>query len=634
MRRPRQLVFESAVIASVMIMLTLGGSVATTIIPGSFLPLQNPTTVTAQYDLSGLAHYYNTTLTQIGTGYYSNASFLLDNFRFVNIPSNVNATAQAANADLAGLNTTIPKVLGLFASARQDIQRNELVNASQLVNAGCKLLPGANNSLKDFNATETPRFTSESVPTFQYAPGQRLVSREMGALNGECSSLLAQIPGNNSTAGIPPVLIIGSTQKSILTGGPVGLFGNLTESGAGVAGQDVLFYINGSYFGTLVTGSGGSFAGTRNITYIYFSRAEVYALVAANATIGTTVATSNRIYFSIIFSPTQIVLADPPAYLPGASFSVHGTLTSEGSSLPYAPVIVTFLHESFTNTTDGSGGFGARFTVPDNATDDVYYVNARFNARGVYAPSSSFTSIEVYHLKLNLTLSVPGLSWAGFSTNVSGTATSNGTAVADAAITLNSPWGSSTTKTNQEGRFNLSFPVSPLEFAFSKNVTVSASPSEPYIASSTAVVSLGLFNILLVILPAAVIGFGVYEANSLGVFRGMRQRKDQGATHSALVTLERPSPDALPIFAAGPEPLRLFGRALALASARFSLVFRPSQTIREMLSQVKDRDDGEAFVAFSKVLSTAENFLYGTGFDPARIDDARRALTNLEMLWS
>jgi hypothetical protein len=176
--------------------------------------------------------------------------------------------------------------------------------------------------------------------------------------------------------------------------------------------------------------------------------------------------------------------------------------------------------------------------------------------------------------------------------------------------------------------------VSPLEFAFSKNVTVSASPSEPYIAGSTAVVSVGLFNILLVILPGAVIGFGVYEANSLGVFRGMRQRKDQGTTQMASPPLERPSPDTQPLFSAGPEPLRLLGRALALASARFSLVFKRSQTIREVLSEVKDKDDGEAFVAFSKILSTAEDFLYGRRFESARVDDARQALTSLEVLWS
>jgi hypothetical protein len=99
-------------------------------------------------------------------------------------------------------------------------------------------------------------------------------------------------------------------------------------------------------------------------------------------------------------------------------------------------------------------------------------------------------------------------------------------------------------------------------------------------------------------------------------------------------TLEPPSSGIPPLHATGPEPLVFFGRALALASARFFITLRPSQTIREMLLQVTSKGEGEAFVAFAKVLLTAEDFLYGTRFDPARTDEARKALTRLETLWS
>ena len=53
-----------------------------------------------------------------------------------------------------------------------------------------------------------------------------------------------------------------------------------------------------------------------------------------------------------------------------------------------------------------------------------------------------------------------------------------------------------------------------------------------------------------------------------------------------------------------------------------------------MISLVKAKDDGEAFVAFSKVLLTAEDFLYGQRFDSSRTDEARKALSTLEVLWS
>ena len=241
----------------------------------------------------------------------------------------------------------------------------------------------------------------------------------------------------------------------------------------------------------------------------------------------------------------------------------------------------------------------------------------------------------MFHLHLNLTLSAPGLSWAGFSTQVSGTATSNGTAVADAAIVLASPWGTSAARTDQGGHFEVSVPVSPLEFGFSKRVTVSAFPPEPYIAGTKVTATLALFNILVVILPAAVIGIAVYEADSLGAFQPFKARMSGRRAHDTAPQAAAVKPSlVVQGFEDGPEPLRLFRRALALAATRLTLVFRQSLTIREMLSLARAKDGGEASAAFATVLLTAEDFLYGKGFEPSRLDEAREALARLEEIWS
>ena len=586
-------------------------------------------TVSTHFDLSGLAMYYNTTLTQIGRQNFANASFLLNTFRFINLPPNVNGTARAANADLISINRTIPKTLTIFAEAKVAIQANELINATALVNLGCSLTSSANRSLADFAGPQTSSFESESVPTGEYASGLNTVLAEVQTLHADCTSVLQQVP---TSTGTPSVLLIGSDQRTIETGGSVVLSGNLTKAGGGIAGQKVLFYVNGSYFGALASDPNGTISGTLGIPFVYSQGVEVQALVAPNSTIGIGGAQSNILSFEIVFNQTSIVIGDPPAYLPGATFSVHGNLTTtNGGPLPDAPVTVTYMGDSIVTTTDGAGVFRAQFAVPDNATDGTYFIYARFTPRGVYGPSFNFTSIDVYHLLLTVALSVPRLSWAGFSTHIDGSAVSNGTAVADATVTFVTPWGTSTTKTDSTGHFNVVFPVSPLEFAFSKNAALTVSPSEPYIAPSTIVVTLGLFNILVVILPAAIVGAAGYEAYSLGVFQNLRGRRQEEVvqlTAQTWASVESLVPDN------GPEPLKLFGRALALASTRFSIPFRSSQTIREMLSLVKVKDDGEAFVAFSRVLLTAEDFLYGQKFDSSRTAEARGALSTLEVLWS
>jgi len=611
-------------------MLTLGGSVVTTTIPPSFVNLQNPNQVQPSPSLNALAMYYNTTLSQIGSRNFENASFLLSTFRFVNIPSSVNGTAQLANVDLGTVNLASANATEDFANAESEIQARQYVNASTFVGKGCSMAMAANRTMADFQGPQTIRFESESVPVGLYSKGSLAASAEVGSLLATCGSLSQR----HTSPGL--VLLIGSPHEQAETGGTVRLDGNLTLNTSGIPDQVVLFYINGSYFGSLVTSPEGLLSGTLQIPFIYSNAAAVEALAEANSTRGTGGTTSNTILFTILFNRTSLAVADPPAYLPGSTFSVHGNLTTvNGLPLPDAPITVTYLRDSVVTSTDSLGTFRAQFMVPGNATDGTYYIYARFSPRGAYGPSFNFTSIVVYHLRLILTLSLPGLSLAGFSTHISGTATSNGTAVPNANITLDSPWGASTATTDQEGHFDIVFSVSPLEFALSKNVTVSASPSEPYIASSTVVATLGLFNILLVILPATIIGVAAYEANSLGVFQDLRVRlRARNRETLSLSTLEKPSIETLPPADRGPEPLRLFGRALILASTRFLIEFRPSQTIREMQSLVKAKDDGEAFVAFSRVLLTAEDFLYGKKFDSLRTDDARKALATLEVLWA
>lgn len=615
-------------------MLALGGSVATMTVAPSFLPLQNPGLVNPHSDLSGVALYYNATLTEIGTGRFSNASLLLERFRFVNLPSSVNGTAQFANADLASVNSTIPRALAAFAMARMAIERSELVNATALVKNGCAFTSSANSSLTDFGGPQTSRFQSESVPTSIYALGQAISESELKTLHGVCVSLSMQLP--SKAAGPPLILIIGAAQSTVETGGPVLLQGNLTRAGTSLVGQKVYFYGNGSYFGSMFSDSLGKFSGTLDIPFVYSRSVWIQAIVAPNATLETNGAQSNSIFLTVLFNATSIVVSDPPSYLPGDSFNVHGYLaTSAGVPLPDAPIGVSFLRGSLLTTTDGTGQFRARFTVPDNTTDGTYFVYVRFSPRGTYGPSFNFTSIYVYHIPLRLSLSVPGLSWAGFSTQIGGTARANGTAVVGADVTLYSPWGTFSTRTDQSGGFGFTVPVSPFELAFSKNVTVSVSPAVPFVAPSKVEVELGLFNILLIILPAAVIGAVGYEANSLGAFEGIRGRVRRRRVQRAqrFEEVKEISYHVTPSPVGGPEQLLFFRRAVALASVRFLITFKPSMTIREMLSLVKSRDSEGAHAAFTTILLSTEDFLYGPKFDPARTEESRKALYSLEAVW-
>lgn len=629
MKRSNQLVLESAVIASVLIALTLGGSVATTIIPPSFASLQDPGTVKVNHDVNALANYYNTTLTKIGTKNFQNASFLLETFRFVNISPSVNATAQAANSDLATVNVTAANATAVFQQAEALVKAKQYANATALTLEGCALAQQANRSLADFQGPQTSRFKAESIPVSQYSKGSGVASAEVGALLAECNHLRTVLGGS----GTAPILLIGSLQNAIETGGTVELVGNLTLGGSGVPLQEVLFYLNGSYFGSVRTGVGGDLAGTLRIPFIYSRVAAVQAFVAPNATINMGGASSNVLLFQILFNQTAIAIGDPPSVLPTFSFHVEGNLTTvTGTALPDAPVRVTFISDSVMLHTDARGAFATKLTVPANATDGVYNVYASFAPQGVFGPSFNFTSVQVVHLPLELNVSAPSLSLAGFSTTLAGTARANGSAVSGASIFVNSPWGVFKTSTDSSGAFSVSLPVSALEFSFARGVTVNATASQPFIASAAVTRSLGLFNLLLVVLPAAGIGIIGYEADRLGVFSALRRRtsgEEPGLEELVIPAVGLESATAT----GGPELVLAFRRALGLAARKYSIRFRQSQTIREIVSSVGIKDSGEGFTLFRDVMLTVEDFLYSERFDGARLKTANGWLARLEEVW-
>ena len=624
MRRPNQLVVESAVIAAILIGITLGGSVAVNTTPHSFQILGNPDQVAKQSDLGGLARWYNTTLTMIGGGLYANTSFMLSTFRFVNIPAGVNQTALAANQDLSLVNASVPRAAALFDQAATAIKAKEYLNASALIELGCSNASLASRSFADFTGPQTSRFGSLNVPTSQYAVGSSLAGARVQEANQLCGSLLNQLPSPNAK------LTISSRQASIETGGEVKLSGSLTLGGTGLGGQQVLFYINGSHFGTLETGSGGKISGALKIPFLYKDVGVVQALVARNDSVFLHGASSNLLYFRILFNATRIVVGDPPSYLPTQSFKVHGNLTTiSGAPLPGAPVRVAFLNESVATDTDGAGRFGATFTVPADAGDGFYNVSATFAPQGVFGPSFNFPTVEVVHIPLVLSVSPPHLSLPGFGTKLAGRAQANGSAVPDVNITVSTPWGTEHALTDQSGRFQVGVQVSPFEFALSRAVSVSGAPAQPYIAGKSVAISLSLFNPLLVILPIACIVLVAYEAENLGLLE--RGDEEEAEAAEPVKTAghggeETPAGEAA-------EPVALYRRALQVASLKFDLRFKGSQTIREALASVAASSPGKGLESFSEVSMAAEDFLYSKAFEGSRVAAMRAGLAKLEDEW-
>ena len=608
-------------------MLTIvGGSLAGLGSAGESAVLSNPDAAATGHDPNALSLYYNNTLSLLGEGKFANVSQLLRTFPFVNVSPKVNQTALLANSEMAAMNVSVSQAVLNLNASRQRIFAHELVNASALAKSGCAQAAAASSTFAEFVNSTSPALARLAVPVQPYAVGRELAQTEIISLGSECQSVLDLLYHPSAS------LTISSSQNAIATGGLVSLNATLTSGGSGLSGQSVLFYLNGSYIGGVTTTAGGHSEATLSIPYVYKPLGVITAIALANDSINLQEVASNSLNFTVLFMGTTMIVEDPPVQFPTFSFVVRGNLTTaSGTPLPDAPVMITFFNETSYAITSPAGAFAANLTVPANAPDGIAYVNATFAPQGTYGPSMSFTSIEVAHLPLKVTLDVPNLSLAGFTTTVSGTLTANGTAVPDATVIVASPWGQLQTRSDGEGRYVLALPVSISDFGFAQDLRASATPLQAYIASGQATSRVSLFNPLLIILPAVGAGVAAYEFRSLGLMPRLRKNA-QESEYATGGLLPAPSPEPQVSTAKPSGIVLLYLQALSLASKKLDLDFRESATMREMIVEVS-RLDGAGATLFSSILVATEDFLYSREFDMTRIKLAEENLTRLKELW-
>ncbi|MDG6906668.1 MAG: hypothetical protein JRN20_12885 [Nitrososphaerota archaeon] len=631
MKRSTQLVVESAVIGSLLLSVLLGGIAGGLNVPAPWSSIQNPVQVPNQPDLSALAKYYNLTLSWIALGKYSNVSFSLGTFDFVNIPAKVNGSALIANGEISSLNVSIPLAIMQLDNATQLLASKEYPGAIAEIGSGCSEIENASSTLNEFSNTTTPRLSSLGVPTNLYSVGLNMVKTEASNLLTRCEALKAQANNLYPSSGS---FFITSPQTSIQTGGYVLIQGNITSNNIGVGAQEVSLFLNGTYIGVAVSDERGLFTTNVSIPFVYKPVVALWAVVAKNSSIGFPGAVSNVLYFTILYNETHIVLKDPPAYLPTQSFTVEGNLsTVSGTGLPNAPVKVTFFNESKYTLTNSDGVFQANLTVPSNASDGIYYVYAAFAPQGVYGPSYNLTAIQVYHETINLVVDAQPVSYAGFGSSLSGSVSANGSALPDANITVSSPWGVLIGKSDSQGSFKFNVPIPIWEFSFAKNVSVSVLPSQPYVSSGRVEARLGLFNWLWIILPGILVCVGAYEINSLDLLpklwsgRGQTSRKEQIETIVSK-TLEM----VVPKYSESNKIISVYSVALSLIVSRFGVTFYESSTIREISQQVTEVEgiDIDSAVLFHDISLDMEDYLYSQVFDESRIGDAEQKLAELK----
>lgn len=608
-------------VGALIIGLTLGGVIGGLNIPSAW-NIPNPMEITTEFNYGNFALLYNTTLTQLARENFTSVSYYLAQFVFLNYPSQLSTEVSNANTEIAQMNTTIPLALTDLNLAQYLVTSGQIANASSNLRLGCSEATAANASFTQFANVTTPQFRNLGVPIEVYSIGSASVGSLINSLIGQCHSLQNEI---SSLANFT----ISSQQLSIQTGGYVQINGTLKVGETLVPNDLVTFYLNGTKFSTVRTDVNGSFSINASTPFVYKPVASVWAVASQVQSLLFKGAISNILYFQVIFNQTQIIVNDPPAILPTFSFNVSGTLTTtNGVTLPNAPIKITSFGTNYFLSTDKNGIFVTSLTVPANATDGLYTIYASFAPQGFFGPSVNYTTIEVVHEPLTVTLNQVSTAVAGFGKEVSGTVTTNGTPVSDANVTLITHWGDLFTKTNSRGQFSVRTTV-PLSQFLSSSVNATVTPIQAYINSGSSGVSMAIFNPLYVALPILFGSVLIYELRGLGIFR---KKSDDASEDHVRETVQSMLSQA----AVSQEVSRLvqiYSQALLLAVRKYDLRFLPSSTIREIMAHVNGASHGVGMNEFTSISLTLEDFLYARSFDESRIKDSVEAFGQLEKIW-
>ena len=628
MKRSRQIVLESSIVAALIIGISLGGTVSTLSIPSAWSNQPNPLSITTEYNYTSLALFYNATLTQIADENFSGASIMLNQSEFLNYPSSLSSAVTAASSDLASVNTSAPLALFNFNLTNHLIATGELNNASDTLNLACSEAQNANSSFTNFAGSDSVTFANNGVPVSDYSIGESALSGFLSSLFDHCNSLqgsLGGLLGGNFT--------ISSPETSIPTGGVVVINGKLLHNSGGLAGDNITFYVNGTKFASAITGSGGQVSINAKIPFVYSPVAAIWAVASPESSEGFNGAVSNTLYFGVLFNQTEIVVSDPPPILPTFNYTVQGNLNPKsGIPLPNAPVRITSFGENYTISTNSSGIFKTVLTVPANATDGIHYIYAAFAPEGTLGPSVNFTSIEVVHEPILITLSPISQVYSGLNSSLSGTLKANGSALSNASILVSTPWGNQLTKTDNTGRFATSFLVPLSAFGFSGTVQIRASPLQAYVSQGSSSTTFGILNPFWVVLPLVALGIVVYEVRNLNVFgrkgEDASAREKKEAVERTVNELMSAKTETLE----SSEMAKIYKRALLLAVEKFGVALAPSLTIREIQTLVAN--SGGTSNSFDTISFAFEDYLYSQAFDLRRVDSSAKELDLLEKEWS
>ena len=534
---------------------------------------------------------------------------LINNTNHLHIPQNYKYILTRTTELLRQLTDTLKQIKETLRETETLIEYGKLKDAKAKLNETELLLKDANYTLK-----EVENAVNQLVQTLKLSsnPFKEKINETKNLLNQYTQTylnlkqtvdeVLSKIEQGTL---IQPNLTISTNTTKTPVGSTIKIHGNLTASNKTLPNTTITIYINEQPYKTVQTNENGKFETELKLPTIYIPTITIYATYKPRETEPYIPATSNTIKIKLIYqTPTITILNAPEKIRPFKNYTIEGEIQLNNTPLANWPINITINQKNIKTKTSSQGYF--KYTINITTEPPTHIINIQISTQPQKTISSATAkiTIPIEYINPQITVKTPKTIITGIKFKIQGTVKTEDGPVKNAAITIKIGSKIITTNTNKDGAFTAKI-VLPLSTLSRKiTVTIFLAPEEFWINTKTVKIQVTIINPITIIAPLIPILIPV--TNTL---KTKRKEEAKIVIEKEIIETVTPTAARKKEVKAKHPIVALYWETLEKIHDKIGVYPQPSQTLREYLSQIKERIKSIA-EKFEKLTILTEKALY------------------------
>jgi hypothetical protein len=475
----------------------------------ALIPHEDPAAAQSAMDSYAFLAQYADLFALMSNRQYDNASRLSEQLSHITVPEDLsyvidryNQLTQQLIAALNDLQNTLDTASTLLNQYRLDEAGQALDHAGVLV-AKAQMLIG---DLKDATSTLSQRLgvfatPAESKVRQAYDQLQSMLQRLNDLINQyhtllqKANQRVEEIKSQNLA---PTALSLSLNTTKCFVGGSVTASGTLTLNERALENRAVKLLLDGNQVTSTNTQANGNYQATIKIPYKYVDSVSISAIYSPEGDDQGVhlAALSPTIEVQVLFYKTMLNLSVPNVAYPGLLLTISGSVSSQdGTPLNQRQVQVQLDGAVKSQVKTETGAFTFKFTIDAQTQIGKHSLTVSVEPEGLYAGITEQRTIYIQKMATDLKINAPSFILLPTQLQISGTANSASGPLKNANIQIDFTNTSATTKTQDDGSFNLTINI-PLNTVLAgyQELTVKAQPTQPWQAAAETKASIFALN--------------------------------------------------------------------------------------------------------------------------------------------